>query len=92
MKNPTSRKVPRQDNRRKSSRDRGYTWDWEKERKAFLKANPYCVECARRGVVTLATVVDHIIPHRGNMELFWDMSNLQPLCEHDHNVKTGRGE
>lgn len=34
------------------------------------------------------TVVDHIVPHRGDQKLFWDRSNWQPLCEHHHNVKT----
>lgn len=36
----------------------------------------------------MATVVDHIIPHRGDQKLFWDRGNWQPLCEHHHNVKT----
>lgn len=36
----------------------------------------------------MATVVDHIVPHRGDQKLFWDRSNWQPLCEHHHNVKT----
>ena len=38
--------------------------------------------------LTMATVVDHIKPHRGEQKLFWDRSNWQPLCEHHHNVKT----
>ena len=38
----------------------------------------------------MATVVDHIKPHRGDQKLFWDRSNWQPLCEHHHNVKTLR--
>lgn len=32
-----------------------------------------------------ATVVDHIIPHRGNDEFFWSVDNWQSLCEHHHN-------
>lgn len=37
-----------------------------------------------------ATVVDHIIPHRGNKDLFWDESNWQALCKkcHDKNTMT----
>jgi len=35
--------------------------------------------------VTAATVVDHITPHRGNTQLFWDSSNWQSLCEECHN-------
>ena len=38
--------------------------------------------------ITMATVVDHIVPHRGDQKLFWDRGNWQPLCEHHHNVKT----
>ena len=40
--------------------------------------------CERRGVLTPATVVDHIIPHRGDMTLFWDSANWQPLCKSCH--------
>ncbi|TPW30330.1 HNH endonuclease, partial [Martelella alba] len=32
-----------------------------------------------------AVVVDHIRPHRGNDDLFWDRANWQPLCRHCHN-------
>ena len=38
--------------------------------------------------VLFLLLLDHIIPHRGDQKLFWDRSNLQPLCEHHHNVKT----
>ena len=53
-----------------------------------LEDNPFCVKCYEEGHITLATVVDHIVPHRGDQKLFWDRSNWQPLCEHHHNVKT----
>lgn len=51
-------------------------------------ANPFCVKCYEEGHITMATVVDHIVPHRGDQKLFWDRGNWQPLCEHHHNVKT----
>lgn len=35
-----------------------------------------------------ATDVDHIVPHKGNHELFWDRDNWQALCHHCHSVKT----
>ena len=50
--------------------------------------NPFCVKCYEEGHITMATVVDHIIPHRGDQKLFWDRGNWQSLCEHHHNVKT----
>ena len=54
----------------------------------YLKENPFCVKCYEEGHITMATVVDHIKPHRGDKKLFWDRGNWQPLCEHHHNVKT----
>ena len=70
---------------------RGYDSRWREARKAFLKRNPLCVVCLRQGRFTPATVVDHIIPHRGDQRLFWDESNWQPLCKPCHDHKTGTG-
>jgi 5-methylcytosine-specific restriction protein A len=38
--------------------------------------------------VTVATVVDHILPHRGDRVLFWDRSNWQALSKKCHDRKT----
>lgn len=65
-----------------------YNKRWEKFSKAYLQAHPLCVECMKQGKYTKATVVDHIIPHRGNQKLFWDQSNMQPLCKRCHDRKT----
>ncbi len=35
-----------------------------------------------------ATVVDHIRPHKGNQELFWDVTNWGALCKRCHDIKT----
>jgi 5-methylcytosine-specific restriction protein A len=37
-----------------------------------------------------ATVVDHIVPHRGDPVLFWDEANWQGLCKLCHDAKTAR--
>nr|DAE96978.1 MAG TPA: HNH endonuclease [Caudoviricetes sp.] len=42
------------------------------------------------GEIVPATEVDHIIPHRGDQKLFWDMSNWQALCHNCHSAKTAR--
>jgi 5-methylcytosine-specific restriction protein A len=34
--------------------------------------------------------VDHIIPHQGDMEVFWDDSQWQALCVSCHARKTRR--
>lgn len=73
---------------RKSASERGYNNRWRKARKRFLKQNPLCVHCKEDGKLTRATVVDHIKPHRGDMTLFWDESNWQPLCKKCHDKKT----
>lgn len=56
---------------------------WRTERKRFLKLYPFCAVCCEP-----ADSVDHIIPPRGNEELFWDKNNWQPLCMYHHNIKT----
>ena len=38
--------------------------------------------------MVVARVVDHIIPHKRDMTLFWDPDNRQSLCKHHHDVKT----
>jgi 5-methylcytosine-specific restriction enzyme A len=40
--------------------------------------------CAQHAHVTIATVVDHIRPHKGDPRLFWNSTNLQSLCKKHH--------
>ena len=67
---------------------RGYGREWQKARKQYLNSHPLCVMCMKEGRYVKATVVDHIIPHRGNENLFWDRSNWQSLCKRCHDKKT----
>lgn len=32
--------------------------------------------------------MDHIVPHKGDMTLFWDRNNWQSLCSACHKRKT----
>ena len=75
---------------RASATSRGYGSRWRTARKRFLELNPLCVECNRMGRLTAATVVDHIVPHKGDAELFWDQSCWQALCKPCHDRKTAR--
>ena len=64
---------------------------WRRERAAFLRANPFCVECVREGKPLhrcLANTVDHRKPHRGDPGLFWDQANWQSTCTSHHSRKT----
>ena len=73
---------------RPSAAKRGYGSKWQKASKAYLQSHPLCVECVKLGRYTKATVVDHIVPHRGDQKLFWDQSNWQALCKTCHDRKT----
>lgn len=53
-----------------------------------LLREPFCRECARRGIRTLATDVDHIEDHKGDWVVFTDRNNLQSLCHSCHSRKT----
>ena len=70
---------------------RGYDSKWRKARAWYLQQHPLCVECLRKNKIAPATVVDHIVPHRGDKKLFWDMYNWQSLCKDCHDRKTGHG-
>ena len=76
---------------RGGSAARGYDGRWKKARSLFLKQHPLCAFCQAEGKIVPATVVDHIIPHRGDKILFWDETNWEPLCKECHDKKTGGG-
>lgn len=61
---------------------------WKDTRARVLDSEPLCRICRREGRITEATVVDHIKPHRGDLDLFWDDDNHQPLCKPCHDRKT----
>lgn len=75
-----------------TSSQRGYNYEWQKARLVHLNDNPLCVYCDREGRVTAANTVDHVIPHRGEMTLFWDRTNWMSLCGTCHSSKKQREE
>ena len=80
------KKIDKEYNKRRgSAASQGYDARWRKARKLFLNRNPLCNVCKR-----VATVVDHIKPHKGDKVLFWDMSNWQAMCKSCHDTKTAK--
>lgn len=73
-----------------NSAERGYGYRWQRLRNRFIAQHPYCEECMKQGKITLATDVDHIVPHRGDPALLYDETNLQSLCKACHSRKTAR--
>ena len=59
---------------------------WRRRAKAHLKSEPLCRMCWAEGnKVVAAEICDHIIPHRGDLQLFW-FGELQSLCVRHHNA------
>lgn len=56
---------------------------WHRRRYYQLRDYPECALCARLGRVTQATIADHVVPHRGDEELFFE-GELQSLCKTCH--------
>lgn len=78
----------RYDKYRGSPTVRGYGYKWQKLRNWYIHEYPLCVECMIHGRTTAAQVVDHIVPHKGNERLLYDVNNLQSLCKQCHDRKT----
>ena len=74
--------------RRGSAHSRGYTSAWAKARDAWLRVHPLCEHHRNEGAYVAASVVDHVIPHRGDKQRFWDSGNWQALCKPCHDRKT----
>jgi 5-methylcytosine-specific restriction endonuclease McrA len=56
---------------------------WQRLRRLQLREHPLCKFCLEVGRVAPATVVDHIVPHRGDWTAFCT-GKLQSLCERCH--------
>lgn len=67
-----------------------HTARWLHERRLHLQQHPLCAECMRAGRLAGGTQVDHVIPHHGDLELFWRQANWQSLCASCHSRKTVR--
>lgn len=56
---------------------------WYKRAKQQLRMHPLCRMCLEKGIVVAATTADHVVPHKGNHNLFW-FGELQSLCTTCH--------
>lgn len=68
---------------------------WARLRVRVLLRDPLCLVCGNHA----SSIVDHVIPahryaaeHNGDIEAFYDETNLQGLCKVCHDAKTRRGE
>ena len=61
---------------------------WRRLRDQVLGEAMYT--CARCGHTQVNLQVDHVRPHGGHVERFWNRANLQALCPSCHSAKTSR--
>lgn len=62
------------------------TYRWQQRRERQLQDEPLCRHCMEEGMVTPATVADHIVPWRSEEEFWWN--ELQSLCASHHGAKS----
>ena len=62
---------------------------WRKDRALHLQDNPLCAHCYAIGIITEATVSDHVNPINNGGDM-WDWANRQALCKRCHNIKSGK--
>ena len=60
--------------------------DWRAKRQRILVRDCYTCRDCRRVCAGPDAHVDHIVPLRGDMKLFWNRGNWQTLCRHCHDV------
>ena len=61
---------------------------WRRLRRIKLNLNPLCEICLVRGIVSIATDVDHCKPIKEYPELRLVLDNLQSACKGCHSKKT----
>lgn len=80
----------RKQHQRKVDNSKFYnSWTWRKFRRARLDEEPLCRECDSKGMVTEATVLDHIVRIEDGGDKL-TKENTQPLCAKCHNSKSGK--
>ena len=78
-----------------SAKDYKHLYDsrqWREGRRNFLTEHPLCYLCLEAKRYVPSQVVDHHIPHKGDPELFFDVSNWRAMCKRCHDSLKARAE
>lgn len=80
---------------KESRQSRGYGAAWDRLRKRIMERDcGLCQPCRKKGLVSIATAVDHIVSKAKAATLRWSQenidaeANLQAICKPCHDVKT----
>ena len=74
--------------RKQTTTERGYGWQWQQLRLVVLAGEPLCRFCKEKGLIVSADEVDHIDGNSHNNE----RENLRPLCRPCHLQRTARDQ
>jgi 5-methylcytosine-specific restriction enzyme A len=63
--------------------------EWRKASREFRNTpeGALCSYCKAAGRITASELVDHIVPHNGDLTLFWDRNNWAASCWSCHSSK-----
>lgn len=64
------------------------TQRWQRLRLAKLREHPLCQSCLERGIVEVATVVDHVVAITAGGDAYPAFDGLRSLCAPCHNRRT----
>lgn len=65
---------------------------WQRLKRRVHVRDAYQCQMESCGAVTPRPIADHRIPHRGDLALFWDETNVQTLCKPCHDGRKQRLE
>ena len=80
------------ESKRKSPSKRGYNYKWQQFRARYLKANPWCCDCAAKEKWVSAREVHHVEKLADRPDLKYTLTNLMGLCATCHAARSRRGE
>lgn len=75
---------------RQRSADPYHTNRWTRLSRAYRANHPLCEMCKAKGIIKPATCVDHIEPWPICADRFYDLKNLQSLCDECNHLKGQR--
>jgi len=89
---PLGRRPGVRSHERGSASARGYDRLWQAFRRTVLADHPLCADCQAENRLTPATELHHLAKLRARPDLRLEPTNVRPLCQSCHAIRTARGE
>jgi 5-methylcytosine-specific restriction endonuclease McrA len=76
----------------KTTKERGYDWNWKSMSERIRKEEPLCADCIEKGKVTPATECHHKVKIKDAPHMRLSRDNVIQLCHECHQERTEKGE